>query len=132
MKKLLAFVSILTLPLISFVSEADLVIPDAVKDQTVLYWGFLITILGMGFGFYQFLRVKGIGAHKSMLDVAQVIYETGKTYLVQQGKFLALLFIFIGAAVAFYFGYLSEANFGVGGVIMILDGQLLEFLVLML
>lgn len=108
------------MPLIAFASEADLVIPDDVKNQSVLYWGFLVTLLGMAFGFYQFVRVKNLKAHKSMLDVAQVIYETGKTYLIQQGKFLAILFIFIGAAVAFYFGFLSEANFGFGAVLMIL------------
>ena len=72
------------------------------------------------FGLYQFLKVKKIRAHQSMLDVANVIFETGKTYLIQQGKFLAMLFLFIGSAVAFYFGWLSEANFGIGGVLMIL------------
>jgi K(+)-stimulated pyrophosphate-energized sodium pump len=66
------------------------------------------------------MKVKKIRAHQSMLDVAHVIYETGKIYLIQQGKFLAILFIFIGTAVAFYFGYLSEANFGFFGVVMIL------------
>jgi K(+)-stimulated pyrophosphate-energized sodium pump len=120
MKKLLVFLSVLVMPLIAFASEADLVIPDDVKNQSVLYWGFLVTLLGMAFGFYQFVRVKNLKAHKSMLDVAQVIYETGKTYLIQQGKFLAILFIFIGSAVAFYFGFLSEANFGFGAVLMIL------------
>ena len=108
------------MPFLALASEADLVIPDDVKNQSVLYWGFLITILGLGFGFFQFLNVKKLRAHKSMLDVAEVIYETGKTYLIQQGKFLAILFIFIGTAVAFYFGFLSEANFGFGAVMMIL------------
>jgi len=56
-----------------------------------------------------------------MLDVAQVIFETAKTYLIQQGRFLAILFLFIGAAVAFYFGWLSDANFGVKGVLIILS-----------
>ncbi len=112
----------------AFAGEADLVIPDAVKDQSILYWGFLITILGLGFGLYQFILVKNLKAHKSMLDVAQVIYETGKTYLIQQGKLLALLFIIIGATVAFYFGYLSEASFGVGGVLIILGWTVLGIL----
>ncbi len=120
MKKLLVFLSVLVMPLIAFASEADLVIPEDIKNQSVLYWGFLVTLLGMAFGFYQFVRVKNLKAHKSMLDVAQVIYETGKTYLIQQGKFLAILFIFIGSAVAFYFGFLSEANFGFGAVLLIL------------
>lgn len=120
MKKLLSSFAILSLPVLSFASEADLVIPDGIKAENILYWGFLITFAGFFFGLYQFMKVKKIRAHQSMLDVADVIYETGKTYLIQQGKFLAILFVFIGAAVAFYFGYLSEANFGFGGVMMIL------------
>jgi K(+)-stimulated pyrophosphate-energized sodium pump len=80
------------------------------------------------FGLYQFLKVKKIKAHKSMLDVAHVIYETGKTYLIQQGRFLAILFIFIGAAVAFYFGYLSDADFGFKGVAIILGWTVIGIL----
>ncbi len=109
-------------------SEADLVIPSEMKSQTILYWGFLITIAGFVFGLFQFLKVKKLRAHQSMLDVARVIYETGKTYLIQQGKFLIILFLFIGAAVAFYFGYLSEANFGAGGVLMILGWTVIGIL----
>jgi len=128
MKKLFSFIILLILPAMAFAGEADLVIPDAVKDQSILYWGFLITILGLGFGLYQFILVKNLKAHKSMLDVAQVIYETGKTYLIQQGKLLALLFIIIGATVAFYFGYLSEASFGIEGVLIILGWTVLGIL----
>ncbi|MCF8294572.1 MAG: sodium-translocating pyrophosphatase [Bacteroidales bacterium] len=125
MKKLFSLVALLSIGLGSFASEADLVIPEQIKDQTILYYGFIITLLGFLFGLYQFMKVKKISAHKSMLDVAQVIFETGKTYLIQQGKFLVILFIFIGAAVSFYFGYLSEANFGLGGVLMILGWTVL-------
>ncbi len=128
MKKILALLTVSLLPILSFASEADLVIPDEVHSETILYWGFLITFAGFLFGLFQFLKVKKIGAHKSMLDVAEVIYETGKTYLLQQGKFLAILFIFIGTAVAFYFGYLSDANFGFGGVAMILGWTVLGIL----
>lgn len=128
MKKILALLTVSLLPIFSFASEADLVIPAEVKSETILYWGFLITFAGFLFGLFQFLKVKKIGAHKSMLDVAQVIYETGKTYLLQQGKFLAILFVFIGTAVAFYFGYLSDANFGFGGVAMILGWTILGIL----
>jgi K(+)-stimulated pyrophosphate-energized sodium pump len=63
-----------------------------------------------------------------MLDVAQVIFETSKTYMVQQGKFLMILFVFIGSAVAFYFGWLSDANFGIGGVLMILGWTVIGIL----
>ncbi len=115
-------------PAISFASEADLVIPDGVKDQNILYWGFLVTFAGFMFGLYQFMRVKKIRAHQSMLDVAHVIFETAKTYLIQQGKFLIILFLFIGAVVAFYFGYISDANFGIAGVSMILGWTIVGIL----
>ncbi|HPE56896.1 MAG TPA: sodium-translocating pyrophosphatase [Bacteroidales bacterium] len=128
MKKLLSLISILALPALSIASEADLVIPEGIKSESILYWGFLITIAGFLFGLFQFIRVKKFKAHQSMLDVAHVIYETGKTYLVQQGKFLAILFLFIGAAVAFYFGYLSDAHFGFGGVLMILGWTIVGIL----
>ena len=122
MKKqvLLSLLLVIFLPMLTFASEADLKIPAIIKDQNILYWGFLITVAGFMFGLYQFLKVKKLRAHKSMLDVAEVIYETGKTYLIQQGKFLGILFLFIGSAVAFYFGYLSDVDFGFGGVLMIL------------
>jgi len=134
MKKIIAIFVVLMLPYVSRASEADLVIPEAIKEQYILYWGFLITLIGMFFGFFQFLKVKQIRAHKSMLDVAQVIFETSKTYLIEQGKFIFILFIFIGAAVAFYFGFLSinpktgENLFGVSGVLMILGWMILGIL----
>lgn len=112
----------------TFASEADLVIPAEIKSQTILYWGFLITFAGFLFGLYQFVRVRKIRAHQSMLDVAQVIFETAKTYLIQQGKFLAILFFFIGSAVAFYFGWLSDADFGVKGVLIILSWTVIGIL----
>ncbi len=106
-------------PLTVFASEADLVTPELSKSQNnMLYIGMLVCILGMLFGLFQFIRVRKIRAHKSMLDVADTIYETCKTYLVQQGKFLALLLVFIGLCIAFYFGFLQDK--GVGGVILIL------------
>jgi len=133
MKKHFAILIGLMLPVLSMASEADLKVPDAIKDQDILYWGFLITIAGMLFGLYHFVQVKKIRAHQSMLDVAQVIFETSKTYLIQQGKFIIILFAFIGTAVAFYFGFLSkdtngENLFGVGGVLMILGWTVLGIL----
>ncbi len=128
MKKVFSLLALFALPVLSFAGEADLVIPEGMRSETILYWGFLITIGGFLFGLHQFTKVKKIRAHKSMLDVADVIYQTGKTYLIQQGKFLAILFLFIGAAVAFYFGWLSEAHFGVGGVLMILGWTVIGIL----
>lgn len=58
MKKLIIFIGVVLFPFSLMASEADLVIPDAIKEQGLLYWGFLITLAGMFFGYYQFLRVK--------------------------------------------------------------------------
>lgn len=134
MKKLIAILVGLMLPVLTMASEADLVIPDAIKEQSILYWGFLVTALGMLFGFYQFVQVKKIRAHKSMLDIAQIIFETSKTYLIQQGKFILILFAFIGTIVVFYFGFLSvdpetgENLFGPGAVLMIMGWMILGML----
>lgn len=128
MKKIYSLLALVGLTFSGFASEAELVIPDSMKEQSILYYGFIITVFGFLFGLYQFMKVKKLRAHQSMLDVAQVIYETGKTYLIQQGKFLVILFLFIGSAVTFYFGYLSEANFGVAGVAMIIGWTILGIL----
>ncbi|MGE5421975.1 MAG: sodium-translocating pyrophosphatase, partial [Ignavibacteriales bacterium] len=119
MSGLLSLPMLLVSPAMAFASEADLIIPSLSQAQTqMLLGGIIVCILGMVFGLYQFARVKKIEAHQSMLDVANVIYETCKTYLIQQGKFLAILFAFIGFCIAFYFGFLSDV--GVGGVLFIL------------
>ena len=93
MKKIFSLLTLFAVPFFAAASEADLVIPSGIKSESILYWGFLITFAGFMFGLYQFMKVKKIRAHQSMLDVAEVIYETGKTYLIQQGKFLAILFL---------------------------------------
>lgn len=128
MKKLLSLMAVLTLPAFAMASEADLVIPDQMRDKEILYWGFLITLAGFLFSYLQYKKVKKIRAHKSMLEVANVIYQTGKTYLIQQGRFLAILFIIIGVIVAFYFGFLSGGDFGIGGILMILGWTVLGML----
>ena len=114
----------------TFASEADLKIPEAIKGERILYAGFLITLLGMLFGLYQYLKIRKLPAHRSMLEIADVIYKTCSAYLKLQGKFLAILFIFIGAAVAGYFGLLAKdhegnALFGIGGVALILSWTVL-------
>lgn len=108
-----------------FASEADLKVPESIKQHTELYYGFAVTLLGMLFGLYQYTRVRKLPAHKSMLEIGDVIYKTCKAYLKQQGRFLAILFVFIGAAVAAYYGFLAKDEagnnlFGTGGVLLIL------------
>ena len=88
-------------------SEADLVIPQSVHELSFLHWGFLVTLLGIIFGVYHFMKTKSLPVHPAMREIGEVIYKTCSTYLKQQGRFLALLFVFIGVVVAFYFGGLS-------------------------
>jgi K(+)-stimulated pyrophosphate-energized sodium pump len=99
------------LPGFAFASEADLVLPEFSELQfRLLLIGIAVCILGFVFGLTQYRQVKKVRAHKSMLDVAGTIYETCKTYLFQQGKFLGILFAFIGVCVIFYFGFLDHMH----------------------
>ena len=119
-KTLLGIFLFLAIPVMTFASEADLKIPVLNDSQNkLLLIGIGICILGLAFAGFQYMKVKNLRAHKSMLDVANIIFETCKTYLAQQGKLLGILFIFIGACVAFYFGYLQGNS--VGGVALILS-----------
>lgn len=103
----------------AFASEADLKIPDLSADQNnMLLIGIGVCVVGLLFGILQFVKVKKLKAHQSMLDVAQIIYETCKTYLNQQGKFIAILFVFIAICIGFYFGFLNHT--GALGVALIL------------
>jgi len=118
--KLSFFVFFLFAPMFTFASEANLKIPSLSSDQNnLLLLGLIVCLAGLGFGMYQFIKVKNLKAHHSMLDVAQIIFETSKTYLVQQGKLLIVLFVFIAVCVSFYFGYLQGNS--AGGVLLILS-----------
>ncbi len=132
MKKLYLLQLSLIVPVLTQASEADLKIPKEIHEFGVLHWGFFIALLGILFGIYQFLKVRKLPAHKNMLDVAQVIYRTCSTYLKQQGKFLAKLFVFIGIAVAAYFGFLAKgedgSSFGIGAVLLILTWTIIGML----
>ncbi len=129
MKKLLSALTMLMLPVSLMASEADLKMPEgfASDSQTsVLYWGCLIVILGMLFGLWQFSKVRKLKAHSSMLEIGNVIFKTCSTYLKQQGKFLGILFVFIGAAIALYFGVLSKMP--IGSVLLILGWTVIGIL----
>ncbi len=127
MKKIILLLVSIMMPAFIFASEADLKIPNLSDNQNhVLLLGFLICLLGMLFGLYQYRKVSRLGAHKSMLDVSKVIFETCKTYLIQQGKFLIILFLFIGLCIAFYFGGLQNNSFG--GVLLILSWTVIGIL----
>ncbi len=130
MKKVVVFLSLAILmlsPLSNFANEANLKIPELSHYQNSwLMWGFVVCFLGLFFGYFQFNKVRKLKAHDSMLQVSKVIFETCKTYLIQQGKFLIILFIFIAVCVAFYFGYLQHQNFG--GVALIIGSTVVGIL----
>src|SRR6202050_3495868 len=94
--------------------EASLKLPDLSQVQFVgglngpalLLWGILFCIFGLAFGMTIYVRLKNLPVHRSMKDMSELIYETCKTYLVTQGKFLFLLWIFIAAVIVLYFGVL--------------------------
>jgi K(+)-stimulated pyrophosphate-energized sodium pump len=107
------------MPGFAFASEADLLLPDfSPLEFRLLLVGIAVCIAGFVFGLLQYRKVKKIRAHGSMLDVASTIYETCKTYLLQQGKFLGILLAFIGVCIIFYFGFLD--NLPPANVVLIL------------
>ncbi len=117
-------------------SEADLKIPplDPVKFDGVfgvtgiqlMYMGILMCAIGAIFGLAQYWQTKALPVHKSMAAVSQTIWETCKTYLFQQGKFLAILWLLIGGCIFFYFKVLEEKSYG--DVIVILLASILGIL----
>ncbi len=114
----------------AFASEADLIVPsikDASPDSfNLLLIGICISVIGLIFGFIEFLRIKKLDVHKAMADVGNTIFETCKTYLIQQGKFLLVLEVLIGLCIAFYFGYLQQM--GLSGVLTILAWSVIGIL----
>ncbi|MDE3196429.1 MAG: sodium-translocating pyrophosphatase, partial [Acidobacteriota bacterium] len=93
--------------------EANLVLPDlsqgtflgGTNGRTLLLGGLFICALGLLFGLVTYMKLRDLPVHKSMKDVSELIWETCKTYLQTQGKFLMILEIFIGIIILFYFGY---------------------------
>ena len=94
--------------------EANLKVPDlsqvtflnGIPGDKLLLWGLLICALGLLFGVVIYAKLKALPVHESMLEVSELIYETCKTYLTTQGKFILLLEVFIGFVIVLYFGYL--------------------------
>ena len=121
----------------AFGSEADLKIPDlgtvnfdvkgnSVRGLTLLYAGLVVCVLGMLFGWVQYIQTKRLDVHSSMRAVSNLIWETCKTYLFQQGKFLVILWFLIAAAMAYYFKFLQRMP--TGSVILILLASILGIL----
>ena len=94
-----------------FAGEASLVVPN-IKEASELSYnlllaGIIVSVLGVLWGIWAYTRVKKVEVHEAMASVGNTIFETCKTYLVQQGKFLIMLEVLIGLCIAFYFWYLQ-------------------------
>ncbi len=81
---------------------------DTVDGHKLLVWGLLFCVFGLAFGMTIYVRLKNLPVHRSMREISDLIYETCKTYLINQGKFLFLLWIFIAAVIVLYFGVLRH------------------------
>ena len=102
--------------------EADIVLPDlgnisfnvfgiALNGIHIMYFGLVVCVFGLFFSLIQSSQTKNLPAHKSMLNVSDIIWETCKSYLAQQGKFLVVLWILIAICMTYYFGGLQHAPF---------------------
>ena len=94
--------------------EANLVLPDlsqasffGIDGRSLLMVGIVVSILGMGFGLMIYRHLQALPVHSSMLEISELIYETCKTYLLTQGRFLIILEMFIGSVIVIYFGVLQ-------------------------
>src|SRR5687768_654497 len=95
--------------------EANLVLPDlgsvtvlGMSGSALLSLGLLVAAAGIAFGLIVLNHVKNLPTHSSMAEVSQIIWETCKTYLITQGKFILVLQVLVGAIIAFYFGVLQD------------------------
>src|SRR4051812_32623076 len=105
----------------AFASESDIKIPDlssvqffggSLTGHAILMIGLAVCALGVVYGWMQYLQTKNLPVHRSMGDVSQIIWETCKTYLFQQGKFLSVLWVLIAICMTYYFGVLSQNSAG--------------------
>jgi K(+)-stimulated pyrophosphate-energized sodium pump len=108
--------------------EANLKLPDLngvkflggmIGGKDLLYSGLIVAIAGIAFGLVTSNQLKNLPVHQSMREVSELIYETCKTYLVTQGKFLFVLWLFIGAIIVFYFKFLQNFDIPKVGIILL-------------
>jgi len=120
----------------AFASEADIKIPDltqvrfaglgGISGEMLMYLGIVICAIGAIFGLVQYKQTKALPVHASMANVSHMIWETCKTYLFTQGKFLAILWLLIAACMIYYFKVLQGNS--IGHVIVILLASVLGIL----
>ncbi|MFZ5893421.1 MAG: sodium-translocating pyrophosphatase [Myxococcota bacterium] len=113
--------------------EASLVLPDlasvevlGMTGHSLLLLGLLVALAGLAFGVVALIQVKNLPTHKSMAEVSDIIWETCKTYLITQGKFIMMLEVLIGTVIVLYFGVLQQLS--IDRVIIILAFSLIGIL----
>ncbi len=117
--------------------EADIKLPDlgtvrfqlfggTVPGLWLMYAGLVVCLFGAAFGLWQYVQTKNLSVHQRMRQVSNIIWETCKTYLLQQGKFLAMLWALIAVCIGYYFLGLQEAP--IGNVIVVLVCSVLGIL----
>jgi len=79
----------------------------AIDGHKLLLIGILFCLFGLGFGMAIYMRLKNLPVHRTMREISELIYETCKTYLFTQGKFILLLWVFVAVIIGAYFGWLS-------------------------
>jgi K(+)-stimulated pyrophosphate-energized sodium pump len=107
--------------------EANLQLPElsgvsffgGTDGRTLLLVGLVVCALGLGFGLMMYVQLKNMPVHQSMREISELIYETCKTYLTQQGKFLMILELFIGAIIFVYFYFLQHFSLGRVAIILL-------------
>jgi K(+)-stimulated pyrophosphate-energized sodium pump len=122
LKKTLALAALLTVGAATALAqpeaggEASLKLPDlssvsflngAIDGHRLLLIGILFCIFGLGFGMVIYMRLKNLPVHRSMREISELIYETCKTYLITQGRFILFLWVFIAVIITLYFGWLK-------------------------
>ncbi|HLY59985.1 MAG TPA: sodium-translocating pyrophosphatase [Terriglobia bacterium] len=106
--------------------EANLKLPDlsqvqflGIDGHTLLTFGILFCVFGLLFGLYIYRDLKHLPVHKAIKAISHIIYETCKTYLITQGKFLLLLWVFIALVIVLYFGALLKYEVGRVAIILL-------------
>jgi K(+)-stimulated pyrophosphate-energized sodium pump len=108
-----AAVAATLLPTVAVASEASLVLPDLGSGGTLLLWlGIVVCGFGFAFGVMQFTSLSALPVHRSMREISELIYETCKTYLTTQMRFIGILWLFISAIMVVYFKFLAVDHAG--------------------
>ncbi|MDR1851233.1 MAG: sodium-translocating pyrophosphatase, partial [Propionibacteriaceae bacterium] len=112
------------------ISEVNLPVPEelntitffggAVTGLQLMLIGIFICLCGFAFGIVSYMKLKKLPVHESMKEISDLIYQTCKAYLLQQGKFLLVLFAFIGVVIAIYFGFLEGTTAGNWGKVIVI------------